>query len=139
MVHSLIAASPLKEDYGDISSRIAFRKRMQCKSFQWYLDNVYPEHEMPLSPKHIGQIRNIETGECIDTMDLLSKTVNMQHCHGLGGKQLFIVSNLNQIRNGDICINGPAENSAVILSKCHGRYGNEHWVFNQTVYKVNII
>ena len=30
---------------GNITDRIKLRRKLQCKSFQWYLDNVYPEKD----------------------------------------------------------------------------------------------
>ena len=30
-------------EYGDISDRVSLRQDLHCKSFKWYLDNIYPE------------------------------------------------------------------------------------------------
>ena len=35
------------KDAGNLTDRIELRKRLKCKSFKWFLDNVYPEKFIP--------------------------------------------------------------------------------------------
>lgn len=45
-------------EYGDISKRVELRKRLGCKSFKWYIENVYPDVQMPeLNPPASGEVR----------------------------------------------------------------------------------
>ncbi|EEC05112.1 UDP-GalNAc:polypeptide N-acetylgalactosaminyl transferase, putative [Ixodes scapularis] len=46
--------------YGDITSRVALRKRLGCRSFDWYMKTVYPELQPPSKdgPKRSKKQRN---------------------------------------------------------------------------------
>lgn len=61
-------------EYGDISKRLELRKRLGCKSFKWYIENVYPDVQMPeLNPPASGEVSDIWWDEVALLRDLSSK------------------------------------------------------------------
>ena len=75
-------------DFGDVSSRKKLRENLQCKSFSWYLKNVYPELFVPAEALSHGEIRNLFGGTsnmCIDSdvhKQNMRKPVGIYPCHG---------------------------------------------------------
>ena len=44
-------------DFGDITDRKALRERLQCKSFDWYMHNVWPAGFNPKTALKRGQVQ----------------------------------------------------------------------------------
>ncbi|VDN04692.1 unnamed protein product [Thelazia callipaeda] len=125
-------------DFGDVSERKALRERLQCKSFKWYLDNVYPELFIPGDAIGKGEIRNKgEVGgfiahHCLDSEvgEDVQKPVSAFPCHSSGG---------NQIRNKgggsknclDWSAHGKKKPSIVGLYWCHKMGGNQFWMLSK--------
>ncbi|VVC28398.1 Nucleotide-diphospho-sugar transferases,Glycosyltransferase 2-like,Ricin B, lectin [Cinara cedri] len=118
-------------EVGDVSDRLALRDKLKCKSFRWYLENIYPESQMPLDYYYLGEIKNIETQQCLDTMSRKSgEKVGMSYCHGLGGNQVFAYTKRSQIMSDDNCLDASNIIGPVNLIRCHGLEGNQAWVYD---------
>ena len=57
-----------RADAGDVSERLALRERLNCKDFQWYLKNIYPESSMPVDFHHVGAVSRLATRLAFEDM-----------------------------------------------------------------------
>ncbi|XP_041775063.1 polypeptide N-acetylgalactosaminyltransferase 5 isoform X1 [Anopheles merus] len=130
-----------KASAGDVSERRALRERLKCKSFRWYLENIYPESQMPLDYYFLGEIRNVKTHNCLDTMGRKSnEKIGSSYCHGLGGNQVFAYTKRHQIMSDDNCLDASNALGPVNLVRCHGMGGNQEWIYDdeeKTIKHVN--
>ena len=44
-------------DLGVLEERQQLKRELRCLSFQWYLDNVYPDAPFPTDHRYFGQVR----------------------------------------------------------------------------------
>ncbi|RLU27396.1 hypothetical protein DMN91_001200 [Ooceraea biroi] len=118
-------------DVGDVSERIKLREKLKCKSFRWYLEKIYPESPMPLDYYYLGDVKNVETQTCLDTMGRRTgENVGISYCHGLGGNQVFAYTKRQQIMSDDMCLDAASPQGPVKIVRCHGMGGNQAWVYN---------
>ncbi|CAF0938413.1 unnamed protein product [Rotaria sordida] len=127
-------------DYGDVTSRKLLRKKLQCKSFKWYLTEIYPELSMPEKGIAIGEIRNFDDDYCVDANTEsanFNRSVISFPCHNQGGNQFFMLSKMGEIRRDHGCLDyqGGMEdvnkNDKVIVMKCDGQKGTQYWIYDE--------
>ncbi|XP_035266058.1 polypeptide N-acetylgalactosaminyltransferase 3 [Anguilla anguilla] len=114
-----------ERSFGDVSRRMDLRRRLECRSFSWYLKNVYPEVFMPdLSPLQFGAVKNLGKDSCLDAGENNEggKELIMYPCHGLGGNQYFEYSTHHELRHNiqkELCLHGTE--GTVKLEDCQYR------------------
>jgi len=120
-------------DFGDISGRKKLRKELNCKSFKWYLDNIFPELFIPGDAVASGEIRNLWSNQCVDSAagsSELHKPIGLWPCHLQGGNQFWLFSKTGEIRRDEACLDYAGTD--VILYPCHGAKGNQYWEYDPT-------
>ncbi|XP_048844564.1 polypeptide N-acetylgalactosaminyltransferase 9 isoform X2 [Brienomyrus brachyistius] len=74
-------------DFGDVSERIALRKKLRCHSFQWYLEHVYPEMRVYNNTITYGEVRNSKaSGYCLDQGSEDDDKAILYPCHGMSSQ-----------------------------------------------------
>lgn len=118
-------------DFGDVSERKKLRENLKCKSFDWFLANIYPEMVTPKNALASGDIRNQKSPKCIDAA-VTAKNLHAQTkvivypCHNQGGNQYFMLSHLGEIRRDEGCLDYSGGED-IIIYPCHGGAGNQFW------------
>ncbi|VDK42396.1 unnamed protein product [Anisakis simplex] len=111
-------------DIGDLNERLSLRKNLQCRTFRWYLENIYPEAPIPVNFKSIGQFKNVETQRCLDTLgNKEGGLAGTATCHGIGGNQAWSFTSNGEVRSDEICLTPKGRSQRteimeVILEKC---------------------
>ncbi|XP_062380824.1 polypeptide N-acetylgalactosaminyltransferase 18 isoform X2 [Sardina pilchardus] len=77
-------------DIGDISERRALRKRLQCKTFRWYLVNIYPEMRMYTDMASYGVLKNsLKPEVCLDQGPDQDNVPILYLCHGMTPQNVY--------------------------------------------------
>lgn len=119
---------------GDLTKRIELRKNLNCKSFKWYLENIYPESPLPIDFYHVGSISNQGLNFCIDTMGRKdNEDAGASFCHGQGGNQLFEYSKAHHIAMGVLCLDTNGSNGVVKLKTCNKGARHQQWDYDNIV------
>ena len=132
----------LNTDIGSVKKRLAFKERMQCKPFKWYLDNIFPQKFILDDPDHAtayGRVKNTNSNMCFDTLQNDEKDsypLGMYPCHDYAAaSQFFSLSRKNELRREDSCaevdsLSGDDGPVSVQMAPCHGQNGDQEWIHN---------
>ncbi|XP_037524066.1 polypeptide N-acetylgalactosaminyltransferase 2 [Rhipicephalus sanguineus] len=113
---------------GSIEERLNLRKRLGCQSFQWYLDNVFPELKVPAAGGE--RLASLRQGSlCLDTLGgSEGSPVGLFACHGAGGNQHWSLAS-RLIAHGGLCVTLDEEQGGSLLLRPCGGHPSQRWLW----------
>jgi len=120
--------------FGDIRERTELRHKLGCKSFKWFLENVYPELKVPADDVlKYGQIKQAGKEICLDTLGhLQGEGLGIFPCHGQGGNQDWSWTKSNQIKHESTCLAATEHKSGTLIKMlpCVSTDAMQQWRFD---------
>ncbi|CAG5120200.1 unnamed protein product [Candidula unifasciata] len=120
---------------GNVTDRVLLRQSLQCKSFAWYLKNLFPEQTFPHSMNYAGEIRSRAFAKCIDS-NIQNHEASIRPiligCSGFGRNQVWYMGVSGHIFQEDlhvhfICVTGVS----VLHSAKECQPPGPHWEYRK--------
>ncbi|XP_033474212.2 polypeptide N-acetylgalactosaminyltransferase 5 [Epinephelus lanceolatus] len=108
---------------GNLTEQIELRKRLKCKSFKWYLENVYPEMNAPLA-KAEGLVFNRGLRKCLS---LQKGSLSFETCDLSKQSQHFNYTWMRHVRQQDLCVAPHGKGDGFILQLCDNTKPEHRW------------
>ncbi|KAM8855741.1 polypeptide N-acetylgalactosaminyltransferase 5 [Spinachia spinachia] len=110
-------------DIGNLTEQIALRERLKCRSFKWYLNNVYPDMKAPLVQAE-GLVFNRGLRKCLT---LQHASLSFDQCDISVQSQHFNYTWMRHIRQQDQCVSPHGPGSGIALQVCDSAIPAHNW------------
>ncbi|XP_014887105.1 polypeptide N-acetylgalactosaminyltransferase 5 [Poecilia latipinna] len=112
-------------DIGNLTEQIELRKKLKCKSFKWYLDNVFPDMDTP-AVKAEGLVFNRGLRKCLA---LQKDSLSFEICDLSNQNQQFNYTWMKSIRHQDLCVAAQSTGSGFALVPCDNTKRELRWSY----------